>query len=336
LVRSSVRDGSSTIEQDSRKRKKESQRNGLLGRRRRGEFWDGDYVPVGRSKEESAELRLETLARKKAGEGTWVQCTHCNKTWPCVREEIKCPECQTAEYIVPVSKPESSSSSEEEDDVVVKVEPGGVYPGTVSKLPPGCALVKLECCDQGSLHYTNCEAQKLPALNATVWVKVLRIENNGRKIVLSTKNINQETGKPTIASDAAGEPVCQGKLDESEWGRSTEPGRMRVPKGGRVFLAEALGDGFTANDLAQVFVLNKKKPTKMNYLRCATRDGTQLKGIDAIRKYLEDQQRDACKAKRRRVESDGPAEGSDADDEEEKSRLQRALTMSMEEPASLG
>ena len=197
----------------------------------------------------------------------------------------------------------------------MKVEPGGVYPGTVSKLPPGCALVKLECGDQGSLHYTNCEARLLPALNATVWVNVLRIEKKGRKIVLSTKNIDQETGKLTLAPDAAGEPVCQGKFDESDWGRSTA---CRPRKGGRVVLREALGDDFTNIELTHVFVVNKKKPEYLKSLTCATRDGTRLKGIDAIRKYLKDQ-RDACKAKpkRRRVESDGPAEGSDTDDDEE-------------------
>ena len=51
-------------------------------------------------------------------------------------------------------------------------------------------------------------------------------------------------------------------------------------------------------------------------MSCATRDGTRLFGINAVRKYLKDQ-RDTCKAKRRRVESDAPAEGSDVDDEEE-------------------
>jgi len=219
---------------------------------------------------------------------------------------------------VPALAPEASSSSEEEeeDEVVVKVEPGGIYPGTVSELPRGSALVKLECGDEGSLHAINCEGRQLPVLNAKVHVRVLRIENKGRKIVLSTKNINPETGKPTIAPDAAGEPVCQGKLDETPWGRSTEPARRGKAKGGRLYLAEALGDGFTDIELTQVFVVNKDKPKTLYSLSCATRDGTRLTGVPAIREYLEDQ-RDACKAKRRRVESDGPAEGSDTDDQEE-------------------
>jgi len=170
-----------------------------------------------------------------------------------------------------------------EEEVVVEVEPGGIYRGTVLRQQGSCALVKLECGDEGSLHYSKTEAQKVPALNATVWAKVLRIENNGRKIVLSTKNIDQETGKLKITLDAAGEPVCQGKLDESEWGRSMEPGRMRIPKGGRVFLAEALGDGFTADELAKVFVVSKKKPEHLQGFTCATRDGTRLVGINAIK-----------------------------------------------------
>lgn len=342
-VRDSVRDGSSTIGLDHRRKKKERERHGLLARRRDGDSMPGDYVPVDRSREESVELIREAKARHKAGEGTWVECTQCTtqSKWRSILERPACVLCRSADFIVPVSKPEASSSSEEEEEegVVVGVQQGDVYPGTVSALPIGCALVKLECGDQGSLAHGNCETGRLPVLNAKVHVRVLRIENKGKKIVLSTKNIDQKTGKLTIATDEAGEPICAGKLDESDWGRSTEPGRTGKPKGGRVFLAQALGDGFTADDLAQVFVVNKKKPTKMNSLRCATRDGTILWGIYAIRKYLEDQ-RDACKAKpkRRRVESDGPAEGSDTDDEEEeKARLQRALAMSMEEePASLG
>ena len=335
-VRTRVLDGSSTLGQDNARKSVESQRNGLLGRRRSGVVRRGDYVPVGRSKEESVELRLESMARRKTGEGTWVECTQCTTQpkWRSIQERPRCPLCESADFIVPVSKPESSSSSEEEeeDEVVVKVEPGGVYPGTVSERPRGSALVKLECGDEGSLAAMNCEGRQLPALDASVRVRVVRIEDKGRKIVLSTKNINQET-------DAAGEPVCQGKADETPWGRSTEPGRPGKPKGGRVYLAEALGDGFTADDLAKVFVVSKKAPGKMSDLFCKTRDGTQLKGINAIRKYLENQS-DVCKAKpkRRRVESDGPAEGSDTDDdEEEKARLQQALAMSMEEkPASLG
>jgi hypothetical protein len=338
-VRNSVRDGSSTVGEVNSKRKKESDRFAILRRRKKGEFRDGDYVPVDRSREESVGLWSESRARQRAGEGAWFQCTYCKITFSSVREEIRCPQCRSDNNLEPALKPESSSSEEEEDDVVVvKVEPGGVYPGTVSERPPGCALVKLECGDQGSLAHGNCETGRLPVLNAKVHVRVLRIENNGRKIVLSTKNINQETGKPTIASDAAGEPVCQGKLDESDWGRSTA---SRPRKGGRVVLREGLGDadGFTDIELAKVFVVNKTRPGNvLNDLFCATRDGTRLRGIPAIRKYLK-VQRDACKAKPRHVESDGLAEGSDMDDgeEEEEARLQGALAMSMEEePASLG
>jgi len=244
-----------------------------------------------------------------------------------------------AEYIVPVPAPDISSS-EEEDGVVVKVEPGGIYRGvTLERQDKGgrgaYAVVKLEGGDQGSLHVLNCEERQLPAPKTIVWVKVLRIEEGGRKIVLSTKNIDQETGKLKIALDAAGEPICAGKLDESEWGRSTEPGRRGKPKGGRVYLAEALGDGFTDSELAQVFVVSKKAPGKISKLLCATRNGTRLTGVPAIRKYLKDQ-RDACKAKRRRVESDGSA-GPDAGDDDEEATWERAMAMAMEEePASLG
>ena len=296
-VRNMVFDGSSTLGQDNRKRKQESHRAGLQRRRRRGEVREGDNVLVGRSKAQSEELRRESRARQRAGEGTWVRCTSCNHTWPSVqdREQIRCYGCQSGpECIVTVPAPEASSSSEEEDGVVVKVKPGGFYRGVALGVECACALVKLDCGDQGSLHYSQTETRQLPALNATVWVKVVRIENNGRKIVLSTKNINQETGKPP---DAAGEPVCQGKLDESEWGRSTAACRPR--KGGRVVLCEALGDadGFTDIELAQVFVVSKTKPGDvLNDLFCATRDGTRLRGIPAIRKYLKGLRDDAAPA----------------------------------------
>ena len=318
-VRNAVHDGSSTLDQDNSKKKTELKRKSLLRRRSRGEVREGDRVLVGRSREESGELRRESLARKKAGEGTWVRCTRCTSQskWRSILERPRCVLCDSTDFIVPAPAPEASSSSEEEEEVVVEVEPGGIYRGTKLRQQGPCALVKLECGDEGSLNAMNCEGRQLPALDATFYVRVLRIENKGRKIVLSTKNINQETGKPTIAPDSAGEPVCQGKLDESAWGRSTEPASANKSKGGRLYLAEALGDGFTDVELARVFVVNKTKPRTPHDLICATRDGTRLKGINAIRKYLEDQQRDTCKAKRRRVESDAPAEGSDADDEEE-------------------